>query len=161
MNTVSNHLGFEFHDAGFAAGPDESGKYDNLEGFLTKLGHSNRTLDILKVDCEGCEFRFFPQVVEAIKQGRLEIGILSVEVHSNLEEFKGGLLTHQFFEWMDSIDMRLYSKDPNVVGCNGFKCSEFSWISAKEAFHSFVLYRCPTFSGEWEILWAHVKNNPP
>ena len=160
MKMVSSRFGFEFHDAGFAGAPDLEGKYDTLQGFLTKLGHTNRTLDILKVDCEGCEYQFFPQVVEAVKEGRLEIGILNVELHSALQDFKAGPVVHQFFEWMDSIDMRLYSKDPNVVGCDGYKCSEFSWISAKEAFHSFVLYRCPNFSSDWEVLWTQIRNQP-
>jgi hypothetical protein len=155
MLQVATKHGFFFHDAGFAR--KSMGKYDNLQGFMKQFNHVNRTIDILKVDCEGCEFEFFPEVVNSIKRKEFEIGILNVELHlmrSRSTEDE----VHQFFEMMDSIDMRLYNKDPNVIGCMGVHCSEFSWISAKEAFHSFILYRCPEFKQDWNSLWTELNS---
>ena len=39
----------------FGLGTDE-GTFKSLKTVVSMLGHNNRTIDIFKIDCEGCEW---------------------------------------------------------------------------------------------------------
>ena len=43
-----------YHQIGLGA--DEPPKYKSLKTVVNELGHNNRTVDIFKIDCEGCEW---------------------------------------------------------------------------------------------------------
>jgi hypothetical protein len=108
-------------------------------------------LSILKVDCEYCEFDFFPRVFADLKEKKIDIGIIDVEIHG-MDQIRDQAIW-EFFNQADEVDMRLISRDPNVPYCGGHECSEFALISGKEAFKSHVVYRCPEFYDEWQTLW--------
>lgn len=50
----------------------------------------------------------------------------------------------QLFEDADDAGMLLFSKEPNTVGCNGYVCGEWSWVSRETALEEFVYSHCPS-----------------
>ena len=51
---------------------------------MKQSGHTNRTIDIFKMDCEGCEFDVLPdQVFLPLRNGDLSVRQLLVEMHSD------------------------------------------------------------------------------
>eukprot|EP00980_Cylindrotheca_fusiformis_P015271 scaffold4247_cov66-Cylindrotheca_fusiformis.AAC.12 len=95
-----------------------------IETIMNELGHSNRTLDILKIDCEGCEHVAFPFVFDAIAAGRIKVNQIQVEIHGALYP-----RVVKFFEAADKAKMRIFHKERNHWGCQGYKCLEYALIS--------------------------------
>jgi hypothetical protein len=46
------------------------------------LGHVGRTINILKIDCEGCEWKTVPELFAAIQEGILKVDQMQLEVHA-------------------------------------------------------------------------------
>eukprot|EP00980_Cylindrotheca_fusiformis_P001183 scaffold323_cov93-Cylindrotheca_fusiformis.AAC.5 len=95
-----------------------------IEPIMKELGHSDRTLDILKIDCEGCEHVVFPVVFDAIAAGRIKINQIQVEIHG--KKFPP---VAKFFEGADKAKMRIFHKERNHWGCQGYGCLEYALIS--------------------------------
>jgi len=81
-----------------------------------ELGHLGRTIDLFKIDCEGCEIDTFPAWFEAdvvLKQ-------ILVEVHSNLNVFSPSWLkmrlpqTVDMFEAIYKMGYVITHKEPNI-----------------------------------------------
>jgi Methyltransferase domain len=63
-------------DANFTLG---SGPLRTLQQLMAGLGHTGRTIDILKIDCEGCEMTLLTeQVFTPVRDGQLSVGQLQV-----------------------------------------------------------------------------------
>jgi hypothetical protein len=95
-----------------------------IETIMKELGHLNRTLDILKIDCEGCEYKAMPVLFEAIAAGRLKVNQIQIELHGILFD-----RVERFFEAADKAKMRVFHKERNHWGCRGYKCLEYALIS--------------------------------
>ena len=96
-----------------------------LGQIVDKLGHSGRTIDILKIDCEGCEFAGFQLVWRDIIAGKYKISQIQVEVHLYEHEADVPL----FFADAAKAGFELFHKQRNHWGCLGWTCVEFSFIS--------------------------------
>lgn len=95
-----------------------------IESIMTELGHLNRTLDILKIDCEGCEYQAMPVLFEAIAAGRLKVNQIQIELHGlNYPRVE------RFFHAADNAKMRIFHKERNHWGCDGYECLEYALIS--------------------------------
>jgi hypothetical protein len=96
----------------------------SLVGVMTALNHTNRTLDIFKIDCEGCEHVAVLEAFEAIAAGLVKIDQIQVEMH-------GGNRTSlkKLFEAADKADMRVFHKERNHWGCEGWRCLEYAFVS--------------------------------
>ena len=92
------------------------------------LGHKNRTIDLLKVDCEGCEHESLENIWADVIDGKLDIGQVMVEVHGT--SFND---TKKFFEGASRAGFQIFHKERNHIGCDGWSCVEFSLISRKAA----------------------------
>jgi hypothetical protein len=95
-----------------------------IETIMKELGHLNRTLDILKIDCEGCEYEAMADLFEAIAAGRIKVNQIQVELHGILFD-----RVERFFEAADKAKMRVFHKERNHWGCAGYKCLEYALIS--------------------------------
>jgi hypothetical protein len=91
---------------------------------LQKLGHGLKTVNWLKVDCEGCEFDVVPKFLES-----------SIEIHQILMEVHGVNATKiaGLFQSLHAADMMIFHKERNQWGCNGYSCVEFSLLSSTYA----------------------------
>lgn len=85
-----------------------SDKADNVE-FLSfqettkRLGHVNRTIDVFKIDCEGCEWDSYKDWITA------DIRQIQVETH-----MVKGAKTLAFFDELQRHNFVMFHKEPNI-----------------------------------------------
>lgn len=105
------------------------------------LGHLGRRIDVLKIDCEGCEWSALLPVFSDMEAGKLYVGQLLVEVHLQNSLAYATLL--DWFKRADAAGLRMFSKERNGWGCSGFKCVEFSFVNQQHACTEFAATHCP------------------
>lgn len=93
------------------------------------LGHTKRHIDILKIDCEGCEWGAFPEIWQGIQNNQYTVGQVQVEVHGTDPS-----QLHPFFDACEANDFFLFHKERNHWGCDGYLCVEYSFISKLTAY---------------------------
>jgi hypothetical protein len=101
-------------------------KTQGVMSMYRALGHVGRRLDILKVDCEGCEFDSMLPLFDAIAQNEIQVDQLLIELHIFGEDWKKVL---DFFAAADRAKMRIFHKERNHWGCSGYKCLEYAFAS--------------------------------
>ena len=86
-------------------------KYKTLKQTVEELGHENRTIDIFKIDCEGCELDSFHTWSEA----GVNLRQILVEVHDSGRDHRIHLpKTHYFFRHLYSQGYVIFHKEPNI-----------------------------------------------
>lgn len=94
-----------FHQAKFGDGSHGSKTWEMV---LEELNHKNQLIDILKIDIEGSEYDFFPQIFTSVQSfGPRQI---LVEVHPNK-----GKTIHKFFELLRDNNYVIFNKEPNLL----------------------------------------------
>lgn len=106
-----------FHFYGVGIGK----KLKTLLKVVKLLGHENRTIDILKIDCENCEWDlFYPLLNECGSSSILQrIKQLNIELH--------GQPPYNLIQKFAECGFALFYKEANIVGCAG-DCVEISLI---------------------------------
>eukprot|EP00573_Skeletonema_grethae_P002635 CAMPEP_0201689348 /NCGR_PEP_ID=MMETSP0578-20130828/2963_1 /ASSEMBLY_ACC=CAM_ASM_000663 /TAXON_ID=267565 /ORGANISM="Skeletonema grethea, Strain CCMP 1804" /LENGTH=314 /DNA_ID=CAMNT_0048173971 /DNA_START=1 /DNA_END=945 /DNA_ORIENTATION=- len=100
----------------------------SFETVFRRLGHENRTIDVLKIDCEGCEYDVMPPLFELISSGRVQVDQLLIELH--LGQIKGNATKlKDFFSGADKAKLRVFHKERNGWGCGGTSCAEYAFAS--------------------------------
>ena len=90
----------------------------SFDQIIKDLGHQNREIDLLKIDCEGCEYKTFQDLTTK------NIGQINIEVH-----LVKGQLTHDMFDAFRANNYAMYSKEFNVMTPKGKgSLVEFSFI---------------------------------
>mmetsp|Transcript_36866 Transcript_36866/g.85189 ORF Transcript_36866/g.85189 Transcript_36866/m.85189 type:complete len:141 (+) Transcript_36866:1640-2062(+) len=104
----------QYHTQKFRMGKGAKG----LPEVVKDLKHAGRTIDIFKIDCEGCEFETFPSWFGA----GVNIRMILIEVHmANHDRIR------RFFGFLQSKGYVVYHKEPNTLGCGG-TCQEFGLL---------------------------------
>jgi hypothetical protein len=119
--------------------PFSRGVVKPLSNITSSLGHTDRLLNILKVDCEGCEFEAFKSIFDECAAGKVKIGQLQIELHSH----STFVPIQGFFEGADKCGLMIFHKERNHWGCSGYLCVEFSLISKAGAWTAFKASHCP------------------
>ena len=57
------------------------GQRMSFESVIRKLGHMNRRIDILKIDCQGCEYAAMPPLFALIASGKIKVDQVLIELH--------------------------------------------------------------------------------
>jgi len=130
LNTISyNNYGLGYpnsiqrNDNGFI---ENSANLKNLTALMTMFGH--KYIDVIKMDIEGGEWDFIA------KEGSLlsRVGQIMIEIHSNVDDkvfHKDAGKISSLVEKLETFDLRLFHKEPNLSNPVGIKCcSEFSFI---------------------------------
>mmetsp|Transcript_64146 Transcript_64146/g.118165 ORF Transcript_64146/g.118165 Transcript_64146/m.118165 type:complete len:300 (+) Transcript_64146:86-985(+) len=96
---------------------------------VQELGHKGRTIDILKIDCEGCEWQ---TVTQWLTSG-VEIRQILVELH--WDGVKDGDKANEFYKFLYKHGYAVFNKEPNTeaVGQGGF-CIEYSFLKLGPGF---------------------------
>ena len=113
-----------FHQTTFGDGikPDNS---KNWKTILRELNHTNRFIDILKIDIEGGEYTFFPQLLNSMTNA-LPRQIL-VEIHpANITTI------HEFFNQMRQHHYVNFMKENNLIA--GPFYFEYSFLKLNSRF---------------------------
>eukprot|EP00040_Diaphanoeca_grandis_P020617 m.109666 g.109666 ORF g.109666 m.109666 type:complete len:351 (-) comp27973_c0_seq1:76-1128(-) len=122
-----------FHDSNLMADDSDPSVGKTITSTIRDLGHVGRHIDILKIDCEGCEFVQMPMLAKMIGAGEITVGQILIEVHS-MVHFD---LAQLFTSMRRDAQMKITHKERNQWGCDGYRCVEYSLISptfAKEVF---------------------------
>ena len=117
-----------------------------LQAIMERLGHSRRSLDVLKVDCEGCEWDELQPVFRAMREGSLQVAQLQVELH--ILRRKTRLETvDRFFKSAREASLFLYAKEPNIWGddctSGNAQCVEIALVHVGHAKKEFIRRTCP------------------
>lgn len=99
----------------------------SLVTIVSELNHTGRKIDILKIDCEGCEWEVMPVVFDAVLNGTMHIDQIQIELHDTDATFINAL-----FQAADRANFRIFHKERNHWGwtCKGYKCVEYAFVSA-------------------------------
>lgn len=108
-------------------GRKNHGERMSFQTIIEKLGHTNRTIDILKIDCQGCEYASMPPLFDLIASGDVQVDQILIELHITKSNFTSHL--KEFFEAADKAKMRIVSKERNQWGCDGYRCVEYALVS--------------------------------
>jgi hypothetical protein len=111
-----------FHPWGLSS--SDNGNMLTIFTIMKKLNHIGRRIDVLKVDCEGCEFESFKSIFLESKKETINVGQIQVELHMPEDRYQ----VVSFF--LDAIDsgFDIFHKERNHWGCGGWSCVEFSLI---------------------------------
>jgi len=95
---------------------------------MLALGHAGRTIDVLSIDCGGCEWDVLPKLLDLIVAGSIRINQIHAEMHDH--RFDGaaeGSNPHvlEFFEKIDKAEMRAIEKEANF----GDRTYQYTWVS--------------------------------
>ena len=99
----------------------------SFETIVRSLGHEGRTIDILKIDCEGCEWQTLPPLFDAIAAGTITVHQIQIEMHIKVKVSTAK--RDAFFEKLDRARMRIFHKERNHWGCDGYQCLEYAFVS--------------------------------
>jgi len=113
-----------FHPWGLANATDASGELKSLADIVKLLGHEGRKVNILKIDCEGCEWTTFRTWFEA----KIFVDEILVEVHGGTTHPSDNPLARQFMKYLAERDYLIFHKEPNVQYSEGDGlCLEYSF----------------------------------
>ncbi|KAL7547504.1 hypothetical protein ACHAWF_010794 [Thalassiosira exigua] len=136
--------GVHYHMWGIdgVARTDERGrKFKTLRQTVEELGHLNRTIDVFKIDCEGCELSSFGTWVNEEEIG-VRLQQVLVEVHGVRVKKDDGTTqekvhqpqTNYFFEGMHENGYVIFHKEPNIHFWRYTPCYEYAFIKLSKEF---------------------------
>lgn len=102
----------------FGLGSVDQNRLLTLRQALEKTKLLNKTVDILKIDCEGCEFDIYHQFVSP----EFQIMQILIEVH-----FRSAMETHRFFQEMTKRFV-IFHKEPNLLPSSRGDCVEYGFL---------------------------------
>ena len=108
-------------------------KYLSLSQTIKTLGHSGRMIDVLKIDCEGCEWKTYVDWIRGTS-GDGSIAIppprqVLVEMHASPAPY-----ARDFFNSMREAGYVIFHKEPNLEGCHG-ECVEYAFLRLHPDFY--------------------------
>jgi hypothetical protein len=101
-----------------------------------RLRHSGRTINILKIGCEGCEWEAVAKLFTAIQEGLLKVDQMQLEVHARKQGERK--LDQDYLQQQgeatictaaDDAKMRIFHKERNHWGCDGYRCVKYAFVS--------------------------------
>ncbi|CAB9507752.1 Pfam:DUF672 [Seminavis robusta] len=144
----ASELNIHFHQWGLKSSYDDSlldawrvkqrDRLFTLPEIMEKLGHTGYTIDILKIDCEFCEWFTYEDWLKP----ELDIRQLLLEVHNlptslpDPQKNKGGryfpvsmsLSPNKFFDGLEKAGFAMFSKEPNIHPLAQGNGVEFAYI---------------------------------
>jgi len=96
--------GVHYHRVGL--GGDNPPKFKSLSTVIQELGHEGRTIDIFKIDCEGCEWKTSNEWFTA----NVTLRQIQVELHNS-----DVIHTPKFFDLMYHNNYVITHKEPNIA----------------------------------------------
>lgn len=94
----------------------------SLQETIRVLGHEGMTIDIFKIDCEGCEWETFEDWMEA----DVNLNQILVEVHKAPQE------ALSFFNLLQKEGYVTFHKESNMIG--GANCVEYAFLRLDKEF---------------------------
>jgi len=129
-----------FHKIGLGEFPGDSepprnGSVTSLTNLIDMLGHSNRTIDILKIDCEGCEFGALTDLF--LSDIKVNVRQLLIEIHAHTHDEV--VKSHELITAIVSDGFVPFAKEPNIQYSGG-NCIEYGFIRLAIQIEKFEAY---------------------
>ena len=108
-----------FHSIGL--GPSDGGMFLTLESLQARLGHTGSAIEIMKIDCDGCEYETLFSAMPtwtSVRQVLMEIHWQGASSAFDLHSFFNSLFRH---------DWAIFSKEPNYQWAGG-NAIEFGFL---------------------------------
>ena len=113
---LGKEAGVEFHHYGLGKPSETDTKSQTLEipnlkplkEIISELKHEGMTIDILKIDCEGCEWDQYEDWIKDLTTAGVTVRLFLIEVHN-----APYLKTAQFFKMMLDAGYVIYHKEYN------------------------------------------------
>jgi Methyltransferase domain len=104
------------------------GTYLSLPETMERLGHVGRVIDIFKIDCEGCEWFVFRDLLgTSIKSRNVDIRQILVETHG-LPPQSEVVSPLDYFDAFAQGGFALFSKEVNIYPGANNRCVEWSYV---------------------------------
>ena len=123
---LAKKAGVEFHHTMLG---EPTKKYLNAKRFkkiIPDLKHEGRTIDLLKIDCEGCEWDQYLQWIEDFKETGVTVRQILIEVHDSPLP-----MVADFFTKMLEYGFVIFHKEANFLNAN---CVEFGFVLLDKEF---------------------------
>jgi hypothetical protein len=131
-DTFIGHNISTFHEWGLGEDGSNAGPaYKSAATVIRELGHSGRTIDILKIDCEGCEMVAMPPLFESIARADVKVNQIQIEIHLSAFDVNDRAELDRFFDAVDRANFRIFHKERNQWGCMGYRCLEYAFVNEK------------------------------
>lgn len=130
---VQQAPGVHYHQWGL--GTKNEGNLKTLKETVRLLGHANRTIDLFKIDCEGCELTSFASWFESgaiLKQILLELHSWGKGPRAPAEIQNPQ--TTDMFERLYKEGYVIFHKEPNLLAWGAWKCIEYAFIKMSPDF---------------------------
>ncbi len=116
-----------FHQIVFGNGIQPNGS-KTWKMIIEQLNHTNKTIDVFKIDIEGGEYAFFPSIFSstALPHPRQILVELHPRNHTDI---------HSFFRLLRHKDYVIFNKEPNLGA--GYKYFEYAFLKLNSRFFSF------------------------
>lgn len=106
------HGNIAFHPWGLAQ--EDDGLFKTLPTIIEELGHTGRKIDILKIDCEGCEWDTYQKWFD----GTTIIHQILLEVHAGTNGAPP-LSAQTFMSYLKDKGYIIFHKEANIAGSGG------------------------------------------
>ena len=124
-----------FHQIGLAATTSDGGDFKSLSDMVRDLGHVGRTIDIFKIDCEGCEWTTFASWFDApVKISQILVAVHALGAVVSKERYDSGddvkfPPARRFFQRLHDENFAIFHKEANIQW-TAFEnlCLEFSLV---------------------------------
>lgn len=120
-SNLPKHGKVAFHPWGLVQS-DQGASLKSMATIVHELDHDGRTIDILKIDCEGCEW----ETVRGWFQGGIVIRQVLVEVHAGTQDVMP-LPAMEFMSFMKQQGYVIFHKEPNIAWALG-TCVEYAFL---------------------------------
>lgn len=124
--SLAKEAGVEFHTTMLG---ESTGKYNNGKRFkeiFKDLKHEGKTIDIMKIDCEGCEWEQYLQWIADFKETNVTVRQILIEVHHSPLPF-----VVDFFKVMLENGYVIFHKEANFLNSN---CVEYAFVLLDKEF---------------------------
>ena len=153
VSSVSGAVAGEAHD-GERNAAMRAGVFMTLTEISATLGHSDREIDVLKIDCESCEWGAF---ATWFGPGAPTIRQVLIELHEGTHSYsKAKPVADDFFRFMRSKGYAIFHKEPNTLGCGcAQQCPSTSRVAPLRLSARPHLLLCAT-----HMRTAHTRSSP-
>ena len=123
---LAKEAGVEFHQIMLGSGAPNAKRFKEI---ISDLKHEGKTIDILKIDCEGCEYGQYLEWFQDFKDSNVIARNILVELHGTepLEKVQ------DFFAKMLENGYVIYHKEPNLLA---LECIEMAFILLDQDFQT-------------------------
>mmetsp|Transcript_192 Transcript_192/g.393 ORF Transcript_192/g.393 Transcript_192/m.393 type:complete len:344 (+) Transcript_192:70-1101(+) len=128
FTSLAEDIGVNFHQWGLGERRN-FGNFKTFREIVPALGHQNKTIDIMKIDCEECELRQFAQW---LKDWR-ETGVLVRQVLLEVHGVEWPATFHMFRAFSDAGYV-IFHKEANFLSRGS--CVEYAFVLLSPAFQT-------------------------